>query len=291
MPVKNILKKSVLWSLCFLSVTGCVAPLKYVIARKARAGIPQVVAYLQPAVENDRIQISGKIVLQNMQDFDLKPGRVFIEVRDENGRLLDKTDFDWQARDAAHKQETQAFLDISLPLTILSRKQIVLFLSTEVFYEALGVTLPIKSKLAVLDLAMLKKTIVRPLDVAVHTRIYCDISGNTSADFVFDIANPTGAGLVLREGLVKIYTREKGDIARMAVPPIVFKPGEKKHIQDKMDLGNIFKTVMTQKILSVYPLRIKMSGELAIPGTDIFMPFSIEAVQEFDFSLLPRKGR
>jgi len=279
--------RSIFLSLLIFCVAGCTA-VKYIVMKKTDIGIPQVVAYLQPAVKDNQLLVFGKVVMQNLHKSDLKLGKIFIDIKDENDIVLNKATFDWKGQNVDNRY-VEAPIYMRLPLSVLSRKQIALFMDTQVTYQLFHLDFPIQSKLAVLDLEMLKKTIIRPLDISVYTKVYTTISGDASADFTFNITNPTEAQLLLRHGKVSVYTREIGSIAEMNLSDVLFLPGHITQIKDNMSLGNIFGTILTHKLLSKYPLRLRISGEMTIPDTDIFMPFSIESVQEIDFSLLPNK--
>jgi hypothetical protein len=274
--------------LLFACLSGCAPSATDMFFRRPKVEIPQIAAHIEPAVKDNRIYIYGKILIQNPTESDLELGETVLEIKDEEGGLLDKIVLKWKEPGVGSKNALESPVEISLDLSVLKNEYMAMFLKTEILYKTLKIRIPIENKLAEFHFDFLRENIVRPLDVIIHTKLHSDVTGDSRIDFVLDISNPAGADLLLENGMVEVYTEEEGSIAETSLKDTLFRAGERNQIRGTIGPGNIFGTIISHKLLSKYPLRIKFTGLLTIPETDIAMPFSIESVQEVDFSLLPQ---
>lgn len=279
-------RKTIYINLIFLFVfltCGCASLAKLVVGKNG-VEIPQIIAHLEPYLADNRIIVSGKIVIQNPTKSSLELDRIYLEIRDENRAVLEKTALDWEASSVTAKHELEAPVTISLGLAALNNKNITVFIRTGFTYKQFGLHIPIESKVAVLHLEALKEIIARPFYVNIVTKLHSTIIGNSSIDFVIDVANPLSIDLVLEDGIITINTLEGKDIARTKIARTLFRGSQSNRIKGAIKIGNIWGKLMRNESAKRRPLKFRLSGHMRIPDTDIFIPFKIESAVEVKFS-------
>ncbi|MFH1202063.1 MAG: hypothetical protein V1674_04135 [Candidatus Omnitrophota bacterium] len=265
-------------------ICGCASLVKLVVGKNSFK-IPQIIAHLEPSLKNNKIIVSGKIVIQNPTESSLDLEKIYLEIQNENGVILTQDTLDWKAKSVTSKQELEAPVSIHLGLAVLNNKSITVFMRTGFTYKKLGLHIPIESNVAVLHLKALKEIIVRPLYVAFSSKLDSTILGNSSIEFILGITNPLSIDLVLEDGVIRIYTLEGKDIARSKLTRTLFGGSQSNQIKDSIRIGNIWSRLIRNEIIKRNPLKFQLSGHLKIPDTDIFIPFKIESAVEIAFSL------
>ncbi len=255
------------------------------VAGKNGIEIPQIVAHLEPSLKDNKITVSGKIVIQNPTRSSLDLDKIYLEIRDENKNILEKVTLDWEGQSVISKHELEAPVTINLGLAVLNNKTITVFIRTGFTYKQFGLHIPIESKVAVLHLEALKEIIARPLYVNIFTKLHSTILGNVSIEFAVSITNPLSIDLVLEDGVIRIYTLEGKDIAKSKLTRTLFKGSQSNQIRGSIRIGNIWGKLIRSEAIKRHPLKFQLSGHLRIPNTDIFIPFKIESVMEIKFSL------
>ena len=246
--------------------------------------IPQIVADLTPSLKDNRINLLGKIVIQNPTESSLDLDKIYLEIIDENKSVIEKVSLDWEKPSVISGEELEAPVEIKLSLSALNNKSIAVFLKTGFTYKKFGLHVPVESRVAVLHLDALKDAITRPLNINIFTKLHSAVSGNSSIGFVLGITNPLSIDLSLEEGSIRISTLEGKDVAKSSLPATLFKGSQSSQIKGSIRIGNIWSKLMRGESSSRKPLKFQVSGNLKIPGTDIFMPFDIESVVEINFS-------
>ncbi|MGE5197392.1 MAG: hypothetical protein ACM3IL_02685, partial [Deltaproteobacteria bacterium] len=79
---KNIVPTALI-SLSLFLLSGCASMVKFIAGTKTLE-IPQIVAYLEPVLRNNKITVSGKIVIQNPTESALDLEKIYLTVKDEN---------------------------------------------------------------------------------------------------------------------------------------------------------------------------------------------------------------
>ncbi|MDD5730009.1 MAG: hypothetical protein PHN57_02655 [Candidatus Omnitrophica bacterium] len=271
-----------LFFLLVFFVSGC-APLARFVVGKNTVEIPQIVANLEPSLRDNRIAVSGKILIQNPTKSSLDLDKIYLEILGENKVVLEKMVLDWESGSVTSGHDLEAPVNINLSLSALNNKSISVFIRTGFTYKALGLHIPVDSRVAVLHLEALKETIARPLYVNIFTKVRSRIFGDSSVDFSLGISNPLSIDLALEEGVISINTFEGNEIARSAIPRTLFRGSQSSQIRGSINIGNVWtKLIRNESILS-YPLKFELSGKMRIPETDIFIPFKIESSMEIKF--------
>jgi hypothetical protein len=264
---------------------GCASVANLVLGKDGLQ-IPQIVANLEPILKENKITVTGKIVIQNPTQSDLGLDKIYLSIKGDGEEVLGEDILEWARLDVKSRQELESPVRLSLSLAALNNKSISVFIRTSFTYKKLGVRIPIESKVAVLNLDALKETITRPLYVNIYAQIRTTLWGNASIEYVLTIANPLSIDLVLDEGAIRILTQRGQDIAKSDFSETLFKGAQSNKIKGSLKIGNIFRRVIRQEFVKRHPLNIELSGRLRVPETDISMPFKIESVQEIRFSLL-----
>lgn len=263
-------------------ISGCASLAKLAVGKKGLE-IPQVVANLEPSLKDNQIIISGRVVMQNPTESSLDLDKIYLEIWDENKSVLEKTVLDWESPSVTSKQELEAPVRVNLDLSVLNNKNITVFLRTGFTYKALGLHIPIASKVAVLRLEALKETIASPLNVNIFTKLRSTILGNSSLEFVLGITNPLSIDLILEDGLISINTLAGKEIAKSNLAPTLFKGSQSNQINGSIKIGNIWGKLIRNELIRQNPLKFQLLGHLRIPNTDIFIPFKIESAMEVKF--------
>jgi len=251
--------------------------------------IPQILADLEPVLKDNKIFILGKIIFQNHTKSNISMEKMFLTIRDDCGNVLDESVLDWgEMSGLLSENELEAPVEIALDLAVLNKDSIAVNLKTAFVYKTLNMRVPIESKVAVIHLGFLRESIKKPLKINIYTKLYFDIFGKAFIDYSLGVVNPAVIDLLLENGVIRIFTVDKSDIAKVLLPPIFFKEGEESRIDGTINLGNIFNIILNSDFLKIHPLRFQLLGELKVPDTDISMPFKFESVQEVDFSLSRR---
>ena len=128
---------------------GCALPLKYLIGGEKAVRIPQLVAHLEPSLRDNKIVISGKIVLENPTESDLALDKIFLKVKDAKGNIINKAELDWERPQIKSRGSIEAPVEFFLPLKILNQQTVQLSLKTTILYKALSIRIPIESEIAV----------------------------------------------------------------------------------------------------------------------------------------------
>ncbi len=267
-----------------LFISGCASIAKLAIGRDGLQ-VPQIVAHLQPFLKDSKITVLGKIVIQNPTESSLGLDKIYLEITDEGGNSLGNFVFDWAQPNVVSKQELEAPVAINLDLSTLNKKSVSVFMRTGFTYKKFSLHIPIESKVAVLHLEALKDTIVRPLDVNISTKFRSAMFGNSVVDFVIGITNPLSINMVLEDGIIGIYTLEGKDIVKSKLDRVLFKGSQSGQIKGIIKIGNIWKELIRTESARNRPLKFRISGNLKIPDTAIYMPFKIESGLEVKLSI------
>lgn len=280
-------RKIISVNLIFLSaflICGCASLAKLVVGKNG-VEIPQIIAHLEPSLANDRITVSGKIIIENPTKSSLDLDKIYLEIWDENKVVLEKSVLNWERASVTAKHELEAPVTVSLGLSALNNKNITVFIRTGFTYKQFGLHIPIESKIAVLHLEALKEIIARPFYVNIFTKLHSTILGNSSVDFVIGITNPLSIDLVLEDGVITVNTLEGKDIAKTKIARVLFKGSQSNQIKGAIKIGNIWGKLMRSESAKRRPLKFQLSGHMRIPDTGIFIPFKIESVVQISFSL------
>lgn len=286
----NIVRKIILIHLIFLPVffiSGCASLAKFVLGKDGLK-VPQIVAHLEPFLADNKITIRGKIIIQNPTEGSLDLDKIYLEFRDEDKDILEKTVLDWERPTVTSRQELEAPVTINLGLEALNKESISVFIRTGFTYKALGLHIPIESNVAVLHLGALEESISQPLSVNFSTNLHSTIFGNSSVDYVLDIATPLSVDLILEEGVIRIYTLEGRDIAKGKFPRTLLAGSQANHVEGTIKIGNIWRQLIRSEAMRRRPLKFQVSGNLRIPKTSIFIPFKVESAIEVSLSFFGR---
>lgn len=270
-------------SFLIFSICGCASLAKLVVG-KNRLEIPQIIAYLEPSLTDNRISVSGKIVIQNPTESSLDLEKIYLEIRGENKAVLEKAVLDWKMPTVMSKRELEAPVAINLSLSALNNKELTIFIRTGFTYKQFDLHIPVESRVAVLRLEALKEIIARPFYVNIFTKLNSTIFGNFSVDFVIGITNPLTIDLLLEDGVINVNTLEGKDIAKTNLTRTLFKGSQSNQIKGTIKIGNIWRKLIRSEIAKKRPLRLQVSGHMRIPNTEIFIPFKIESVVDIKFS-------
>ncbi len=257
---------------------------KLVVGKKGLQ-IPQIVAHLQPFLKDNKITVLGRIVIQNPTGSSLALDKIYLEIEDEDRNSLGNFVLNWARPDVVSNQELEAPVAINLGLSTLNKKSISIFMRTGFTYKKFGWHIPIESKVAVLHLEALKDTIVRPLNVNISTKLRSAMFGDSAVDFVIGIINPLTIDMVLENGIIGIYTIDGKDIAKSKINRATFKGSESGGIKGTIKIGNIWNKLIRAESAKNHPLKFRISGNLRIPDTDLYMPFKIESGLEVKLSI------
>ncbi len=263
---------------------GCASMAKFVVGKNGLK-IPQIVAHLEPFLKDNKITVLGKIVIQNPTQSSLDMDKISLEIKDENGISLGNFILDWEKPNVVSNQELEAPVAINLGLSTLNKKSVAVFMRTGFTYKKFGWHIPIESKVAVLHLEALKDTIVRPLYVNVSTKLKSAMFGDSSVDFVIGIINPLTIDMVLENGIIGIYTMDGKDIAKSKINRAMFKGSQSGGIKGTIKIGNTWNKLIRAESAKNRPLKFRISGNLRIPDTDLYMPFEIESGLEVKLSI------
>jgi len=266
-----------------LFICGCSSMAKLVVGKRGLE-IPQIVAHLEPSFKDNDINISGKIIIQNPTESALYMDRISLEIRDEKKDILAKDILDWEKPSVTSGAELEAPVAIKLGLSALKNKSIDVWIRTGFTYKKFNLHIPIESRVAVLHLEALKETITRPLNINIFTKLRSAISGDSSVDFVLGITNPLSIDLSLEDVEIRILTVDGKEVAKSTLPATFFKGSQVNQVNGSIKIGNIWGKLIRGESSRGKPLKFQLTGRLVMPGTDIFMPFSIASVVEISFS-------
>ncbi|UCD15805.1 MAG: hypothetical protein JSV34_01795 [Candidatus Omnitrophota bacterium] len=270
---------------CLFFVCGCASLISRMVTSRGNVRIPQIVAHLQPVLQDNKIFVSGKIVVKNPTESDLELKQVYLTIEDEEKKVISRSVLKWQVHTVKSQQELSSPVEISLNLSVLNKKYVNVSLKTEFSYKRLGLRIPIEDKVAVLHLDALRDSIRRPLAVSVFTRFYPDLRGNVVIKYVLGITNPVSIDLLLEDGIIQIYPRAKDKSVKSFLSPTLFKAGQETQIEGVINFKKKVGARLVSEFVKGKPVKIQVSGKLSLPGTEIFMPFKVESVQELDLSL------
>jgi|GEM_PF-1768316 len=268
-------------------IFGCAPVAKFAVGSRG-IEIPHIVAYLEPALRDNKVIVSGKIVFHNPTESALDLDKLYLTLKDDNGTVLSADTLEWERPQAMAKADIEADVKINLNLSALDRKYIALFLRTAFTYKAFDLRIPVESKIAVLSLDALRETIARPLNITIYTKLQSKLFGYSSVEYLVSIANPFSIDVMLENGKIRIHTEDGLDIAESKAPATLLKAYGANRIAGSIEIGNIFRKLIRLEVAQHRPLRFQLSGVLRVPDTNISMPFNIESVQEVHFSFLDR---
>jgi len=266
-------------------ISGCASIAKLAVG-KDDVKIPQIVAHLEPSLAQNRITVSGKVVIQNPTPSALSLDKIYLEILGEDKRVLGRTILDWENPHVMPKQESEAPVTIRLGLSALNNKNVAVFIRTGFTYQRFGWYIPIESRVAVLHLEALKEIIARPLYVNILTKLRSTIFGNSSIDFVVGITNPLSIDLSLEQGIIAVSTQAGEIIAKTRITETFFRGSESNQIKGSVGVGNIWGKLIRGEALKGRPLKLQLSGNMRIPETDIVIPFQIESAVEIKLSFI-----
>jgi hypothetical protein len=140
MEVKKKIKFiGLIFSIFLLS--GC-APLVRLVVGQNGVEIPQIVAHLEPSIANNKIIVSGKIVIQNPTKSSLDLDKIHLKIIDENKAVLEQAVLDWERPSVTSRHELEAPVAINLSLSALDSKNITIFIRTGFTYKQFGLHIP-----------------------------------------------------------------------------------------------------------------------------------------------------
>jgi hypothetical protein len=212
-----------------------------------------------------------------------------LTIQDEAGNVLSRIEANWQREQVKPREIIQAPIKFSLPLEVLNRDLLQITLDTNLLYKKLNIQLPIKSKIAVLHLKSFKNNLSGPLELVVNSKLHSDILGNASIEYSLDILNPFNVDLQMEETILKIYTKERGDMGKVKIAKTLLISKKQTQVKGMIKLQKTFRAEIIREFIEGHAVRAQLSGNLRIPKTDIIVPFIVESAQEFDFSLFLKK--
>lgn len=268
-------------SLFFLS--GCASVAVKLVSGGKAVTIPQIVAHLEPVLRDNKIILSGNIVIQNPTESDIRLGKIYLLIKGEHKDVIEKADLEWSRENVQSRTVLESPLKIVLDLSVLNQKEISVEFKTVIIYKKFDIAIPIENKLAVLHLDSLRESIVRPFDVALYTKLRSNIF-NASIDYTFDIANPVGIDLSLENSQILIYSG-KQEIARTVLSDTLFPAGQSGKIEGVIKIEKFLNKILRSELVKKHPLTFTLKGDLRVPHTEISMPFKVESIQSVDFSL------
>jgi len=264
-------------------ISGCASLAKFIVGSKGLE-IPQIVAYLEPVLRENTMTVLGKIVIRNPTESALDLDKIYLAVKDEHDTLLADDVLQWEKPTVTAREEIESPVRINLSLSALDKEYLSIFLKTAFTYKKFHLRIPVESKIAVLNLKPLKETIARPLKVYVYTKLRSNIRGASTIDYRLRITNPFSINVLLEEGIIRVHTEAGVDIVASRLPRTLFGGSQSNQIKGSIDIGNNFKKLIRSELSRKRPLRLQFSGNLRIPDTNIVMPFTIQSVQEINFS-------
>lgn len=280
-------KKFVILAFCPVLVCGCASLISKMVVRHNNY-VPQIVAHLEPALRENKIFIAGKIAVQNLTESDLALENVLLTIQDETGKVLVRPIINWEGGFIRAGGELVSGIEIELDLAVLDKEELNIFLKTGFIYKKLNLRIPIENKVAVLHLGALRRSIIRPLGVSISTKFYPDIYGDVSIEYALGITNPAAVDLMLEETVIRICPGEKNAAVESAVKPALFSAEKISRLNGFIKLEKKTSAAIIRQFIQGKPVRVEVSGKLRLPGTEVFMPFNIESVQELDFSLFSK---
>ncbi len=286
--INSMKKNFYLYSLsAFLCLfCGCAPILAKLSILKQNVKVPQIVAFLEPRLESNKIIVSGEIAIQNPSESDLDLEKIIVFIKDESDQIIEKETVIWKDKEVSSQGQISTPVEIELSLSVLNKSSIKVDIDTAFTYKTIKVKVPVKNTVAIFKLDSLKKTIAQPFEAIIYTKLYSDVLGRGRLDYKMSIRNPFKIDLELDNARFIIYTKEVGQIASSSIIDTVFKAQENTLIQGEIGLENLFDTILAHKFIWKHPLRFKLTGNLKIPKTDIVIPLSLEAVHDVDFSLI-----
>jgi hypothetical protein len=285
---KFSLSKLFLSTAIALILSGCSVSLKYLTDRNNLVKIPQIVVSVAPELKENSLHISGKVLLENPSQSDLKLEKLFFDIKDESGGTIEQAELSWQKSSIKSLERIEAPLDIKLPGDILNKNELHVFLKTNILYQKLNIKIPFNNKVAILQLANLKNSLKGPMLVTIYSALKPDILGNMSVDYVLELSNPFSIDLLLSGGL-KIYFDPSKIIGEAKTKEILVKENDITQIKDTIVIEeNLKKIIFDELVKNGSQLKMDFSGDLTVAKTDIKIPFRIKAVQSIDFSLFPK---
>lgn len=289
MTVKKYRAKSMRlgYALLFLALSGCAPVAKFAVGSRGLE-IPHIVAYLEPALRDNKVIVSGKIVIHNPTESALDLDKIRLTIKDENDAVLASDILEWERPQAMAKADIESKVRFDLSLSSLDKKFIAFYLQTAFTYKLFNIRIPVESKIAVLGLDALRETIARPLNITIYTKLQSKIFGYSSVEYLVNIANPFSIDVVLENARIRVHTEDGLDIAESTAPAALLTAYGTNKIAGSIEIGNIFRKLIRLEVAQRRPLRFQLSGVLRVPDTNISMPFNIESVQEIHFSFLDR---
>lgn len=262
---------------------GCVGFFARMAVGSKGIAIPQIVAHLEPVLRENKIEVLGKVVIQNPTESSLELDKLYLTIKDEHDTIVGQNVFEWELPSVVSKKELEAPIAIDLALETLNKESLVITLKTTVTHKGFGIRIPIESKIALFNLNFLRESITRPLSVNIYTKLVAYSLGQASINYILAITNPVSVDLLLEKGLVVIYAGKGEVIAISKLTPTLFKASESSQIKGVLKLGNIFGRLKDFEFIRRNPVKVRVSGKLKVPGTDIAMPFKVESLHEVSF--------
>lgn len=271
--------------LVMLVFSGCSTAVRYLTGKDDVVRIPQILAHIRPVLADNAISITGKIIIQNPNQSDLKFEEVNLTFLDEQNKLLASEILEWEDNLLPAKSEIESPIDLSLGLNVLNSNLIKVRVRTQVSHKELKISIPIDNVVAVLYLDAIRQDLTHPLDVRLHTNIYSKRLRSISIDYALEITNPFGVDLILEDGQILIFSEEAEPFSKASIDPKLLQAKERTQINGSIDLKEIIGKIIVAEFIRNHPLHIRFSADLRLPDTNIAIPLIIESVQEFDFSL------
>lgn len=268
---------------------GCSPIISKLITSQNNIRIPQVTAHLEPVFKRSKINLSGRIIVNNPTHSAIELENIFLAIKDNEGNLLAESFLRWSKERLESGDYIDADVDISLDLSVLDKEYISVFLKTGFVYNQLKMRIPLEDEVAVLYLTALRESIKKPLEVSIFTKFYLDLSGEVNVKYVLGITNPIAVDLELDDGLIQVYTDIVSGGMNDLIPSTLFRAAEKTEVEGVIRLQKMFGVSVARQFISERPVNIEVSGKLKIPRTEVFMPFHVKSIQQLDFSLFKER--
>jgi hypothetical protein len=269
---------------CFL-LNGCASMALFAVGKEGLK-VPQIVAYVQPVLRDNQINLRGKITIQNPTKTSLALEGIELTIKNEDGAVISQENLRWEMPVVESKDELDSPVSVILPLDVLGNRSLEVHVKTAFLYKTFRLRVPLESKIAVIDLAELKESLSRPLNVSIYTKLKSNLFGRSAIDYVLSLNNPLNVDLVLQDAMIGIYTSSSKVFAESRLADTVFTAAKSTQLKGTIEIGNILgKLSRSGFIFKPRLIKFSIRGRLCMAKTGILIPFRIDSVQEAKFSL------
>ncbi len=283
----HLLKIGMIFGITIL-LAGCSSLFKNLVTKEI-VRVPQVVAYLEPYLKENKVFVQGKLVLENSEKADLELDKVILIIEDESKNSITQLELNWQTKPTDNLNLIEAPVELVLGLDVLQKEELTVFVKTAINYKDFNLKIPIASKVAVLKLTALKNSLSGGVEAFITSKIKSDILGNLIVDYSAKILNPFAVDLVLEQGSLNVFVKEDRSLASSYLKSMTLKSKELTTIDGSMKLKDTVGTIIIKEFIKTYSIKTELTGRLKIVDTDVLFPFRIETIQQIDFSMFSDK--